>query len=288
MTILKHALSHRTLLKGHSLKVSDHAIDLHARSIRSLHSQVCALIVLLALNACQYSSNPADKSASPELLRPQLMPNVAPASQPAGPTRIIVYIKTIAERKYGLLAHIIGKQDVTVRHLVLDPDKSWWDNPMIVYADAPFAHPNVIGQADAEAIVSEGAGANVTVRLTLVPHVDLAMETIPSCDGIKGSITVSITAGADFYDGRWTQILRTKDHQLTFSFNTCDPNRRLQEIAHESRTIPEFSLERYSRGHEKWEPMSRWPAEFKSGDARTVIYGKDAKVNVTAYRYAEP
>jgi len=199
----------------------------------------------------------------------------------------MVYIKTVVEKKYGFLAHIVGKRDITVRHTLYDVDHSWWDNPLIAYAETPFAHPDVIGQADAEAIVGEGASANVSVRLTLVPHMVVAVKTMPRSDGIKGTITVSISTVADFFDGDWTEMVRAKDKRLSFSFDTCDPRKQLQQIVHETRTIPAFSLERYTRGHKKWEPRSRWPDKFESGDGRTVIYGKDIILDVTGYRYVE-
>jgi hypothetical protein len=200
----------------------------------------------------------------------------------------MVYIEVVAKKKYGLLAHIFGKRDVTERRTIYDPRNSWWNNPLIAYADPPLVHPDVIGHADAEAIVGEGASANVDVHLTLVPHVVVALQTMPRSDAIKGTVTVSISTVADFFDGDWTEMVRIKDQRISFVFNTCDPREHLQQVLHVTRTIPAFLLERYTRGHEKWEPMSRWPAEPESGDARTVIYGEDAILDVTAYRYVKP
>jgi hypothetical protein len=200
----------------------------------------------------------------------------------------MVYIKLVVEKKYGLMAHIVGERNMVERRTSFAVDHSWWDNPLIAYADAPLTHPDVIARADADAIVGEGASANVDVRLTLIPHVDVALRTMPKCEGIKGTITVSITTVDDFFDGNWTEMVRTKDKRISFGFNTCDPGKQLQQVLHVTRTIPAFSLERYTRGHEKWEPRSRWPEETESGDARTVIYSKDAVLDVTGYRYVQP
>jgi hypothetical protein len=153
---------------------------------------------------------------------------------------------------------------------------NWWENPLIAYAEAPLGHPDVVAQADADAIVGEGTSTNVDVRLTVVPHVDVGVRTMPRCDGIKGTITVSITTVDDFFDGNWTEMVRIKDKRISFGFNTCDPAKQLQQVLHVIRTIPAFSLERYTRGHEKWEPRSHWPDETEFGDARSVIYRKDA------------
>jgi hypothetical protein len=258
----------------------------HGRTILGLAAPACMLALVLSYTACQNRSNEAAGGAS---LPPVcLMTAPAPASQPAGPSSVMVYIKMVIEKKYGFLAHVIGtKRDITESYTEYDADNSWWDNPLIVYADAPFAHADVIGRADSEAITGWGNGANVRVRVTLVPHADVAVGTMPRSDGINGTITVSISTFADFYDGDWVEMVRAKDKRLSFSFNTCEPGKCLQETIHETRMVPAFSLERYTRGHEKWEPRSNWPDEPESGDGRTVIYGKDATLDVTGYRYVE-
>lgn len=246
------------------------------------------LMLALALIACQSSSTPPDKPAAvAPLAQTTWLATTAPTSQPVGPTSVMVYIKTVVEKKYSLLAYLVGKRDITIRHTVYDVNQSWWDNPLIAYADAPLAQADVVGQADAQAIIGQGNGDNISVKLTLVPHALVAVRTVPACDGLKGTITVSISTVADFFDGAWREMLRTTDRQLTFSFDTCDPHKPLRQIMHETRTIPAFSLERYTRGQVKWEPKSAWPDQPESGDGRTVIYGKDAILDVTGYRYAE-
>jgi hypothetical protein len=269
------------------MKVIDLAFGVHARTIVVWTAPVCVLALVLTLIACQNTAKPPNEAETGDPLRSITSPATA-ASQPAGPSSVMIYIKTVVEKKYGFLAQIVGKRDTALRHTVYQSDHSWWDNPMIAYADPPFAHADVIGQADAEEIDGEGASANIRVRLTLVPHADVAIQTMPKSDGVKGTITVSISTVADYFDGGWTEMVHVKDKRLSFTFNTCDPRKQLQQIMHETRIIPAFFLERYTRGHEKWEPRSRWPHTFKTGDGRTVIYGKDATVDVTGYRYVEP
>jgi len=64
--------------------------------------------------------------------------------------------------------------------------------------------------------------------------------------------------------------------------------RRVEVIGRETRTIPAFALERFTRDQQKWEPKSRWPVLAKSGDWRVVIYGSIATLEVTRYRYIQP
>lgn len=246
------------------------------------------LILALTLIACQNTVSPPDNLAATEPSPPASWPaTTAPTSQPASPSSVLVYIKTVVEKKYSLLAYIVGKRDNTTRQLVYDAKNSWWDNPLIAYADVPLAHADVFGQADAQAITGHGDGANISVKLTLVPHAVVALHTVPPCDCLKGTITVSISTVADFFDGDWHEMVRTQDRRLSFSFDTCDPHKQLQQVIHQTSTIPAFSLERYTRGHVKWEPKTAWPAQPESGDSRTVIYGKDAVLDVTGYRYVQ-
>ena len=269
------------------MKAVELMISAGARMILFCAAPACALALLLTHVACQSTASPPAAAAPDESARPVILLSTAgPATQPAGPSSVMVYIKMVVDRKYGVLAHIVGNRDSSVRDPDYDATKRWWENPLVVYADDPFAHFDVVGQADAEKIVGVGAGANVDVGLTLIPHAVVAMRTLPGSEGIKGTITVSISTIDDFYDGGWTEMVRTKDKLLTFNIDTCEPGRKLEQVVHENRTIPTFSLERYTRGHEKWEPRSRWPAEVKSGDSRTTIYGKDATLDVTGYRYA--
>jgi hypothetical protein len=248
---------------------------------------LCILVLSLAHIACQSIAGPTPEAATPAPAQPViLLSTAAPTSQPQSPSSVMVYIKMVIEKKYGFLAHIVGKRDFTERDIVYDIKNNWWDNPLIVYADAPFVHSDVTGQADAEAIVGEGVSSNADVRLTLTPHAVVSLRTNPPSDGIKGTITVSINTLDEYFDGGWIEMVRTKDKLLTFSFDTCDPGRPLAPILHETRAIDSFSLEHYTRDHDKWDSRKHWPEENKSGDARVVIYGKNAVLNVTGYRYA--
>jgi len=238
------------------------------------------LALVLTCTACQSSSTKSVNAHLPEPIHPA-------ASQPAGPSSVLVYIKMSTEQKFGLLAHAIGKRDFARRSNAYDAGNNWWENPLIVYADPPLPRVDVIGQADAQPITGQGEGPNVAVHLTLIPHAEVALRMTPKCDGVKGTITVSVSTVADFFDGGWTEMIRAQNRRLSFSFNTCDPARHVQQIAHEKRAVPAFALERYTRNREKWEPKSNWPQEGEAGDWRTVIYGKDAILDVTGYRYVE-
>jgi hypothetical protein len=252
----------------------------YARTIPVCAALACLLLLGLAPIAGPKANLPSQ-------------PPAAPASRPAGVSNVMVYVKMVIERKYGILAHIVGKRDYTERDIVYDAQKSWWDNPLVAYADAPFvrddaplAHTDVVGETDAETIAGASRSSNADVALTLIPHAVVTLRSTPRSDCIKGTITVSIDTVDDYFDGAWTELVRTIDKPLTFSFDTCDPGRQLEQIVHETRTIPTFAVERYTRDHEKWESRSHWPNEFRTGDTRVVIYGRDATLNVTGYRYA--
>ena len=136
-------------------------------------------------------------------------------------------------------------------------------------------------------ITGQGKSANAAVAITMIPHADIAIATLPKCDGMKGTIRVRITAVSDYYDGRWTEVVRVDDKAMVFSFDTCDPSRRFEAISSETRTVPRFAFERYTRDEEKWEPRNAWPTHPESGDFWTTIYGKDGTINVAAYRYVQ-
>lgn len=246
------------------------------------------LATLLTQSACRNASHARPEVATSNPAQLAVASTSAPASQPVGSSSVKVYIKLVVGKKYGVLAQLAGRRDSTENQTSYDIDNKWWDNPLVVYADAPLPDPDVTGRADNPAILGEGASANVTVVVSLVPHADVAVHTTPQCDGIKGTITVNITTMADYYDGGWTNLVRMDGQKLTFRFDTCDPHKDLEPIGHEIRTVPAFALERYTRHHEKWEPKSNWPAKPASGDFRTAIYGKDARLEFTAYRYREP
>ena len=259
----------------------------YARTILILAAPACVLLIAAAHAAGQnIPAAPPQLTAVDPTQSVVFLSTALPTTQPDNPSSVMVYIKMVIDKKYGFLAHVVGKRDLTERDIVYNIKNNWWDNPLIVYADAPLAHADCTGQADAEAIIGEGVSSNADVRLTLTPHAVVTLRTNPPSDGIKGTITVSINTLDEYFDGDWTQMVRTRDKLLTFNFDTCDPGKPLEAILHETRTIPSFSLEHYTRDHDKWDSRKHWPDENKSGDARVVIYGKDAVLNVTGYRYA--
>jgi hypothetical protein len=127
----------------------------------------------------------------------------------------------------------------------------------------------------------------VSVDLTLVPHADITLKTLAASDCLKGTITATITTISDYYDGKWTRVADVRDREIAFDFDTADKSRPLRPTTSETRTMPPFSFERYTRDREKWEPRSAWPATPKSGDWRSRIYVKDVKLRMTGYQYQE-
>ena len=250
----------------------------HARKIIAVGMPVGLLALVLTYTACQSSSEVT--KALPESDSPV-------ASHTSDTSSVLVYIKMVTEKKYGFLAHVRGKRDITERNTLYDARNAWWDNPLVVYADAPLVNPDLTGQADAQAIAGQGDSANVGVHLMLIPHADVAIKTSPRSDAVKGTITTTISTVGDYYDGGWTEMVRATGKRLTFAFDTCDPRKHVRIIAHETRSVPAFSLERYTRDREKWEPKSQWPEESESGDWRTVIHGTDAVMDVTGYQYVD-
>src|SRR5271170_7911870 len=147
--LLKTCFSH-----GQRMKLADLKILVNAQTIVVGAASACMLALLLTHIACQSSTSAPHEAASGNPL--QLDTFEPAASQPASPSSVMVYIKMVVEKKYGVLAHLIGgKRDSTVRHTLYDVNHSWWDNPLIAYAEVPFAHPDVIGQGDAQAISGE-------------------------------------------------------------------------------------------------------------------------------------
>jgi len=194
----------------------------------------------------------------------------------------------VIDKEYGLLAHLGGKRDTEVHRTTDSPENRWWENPLVVYEEAPLTRdPDLTAGFDGAVIAGEGKSANATVAITMIPHADIAIATLPKCDGMKGTIKVSITAASDFYDGRWTQLVRVADKAMVFHFDTCDPSRRLEVVGSETRTVPAVSFERYTRDRDKWEPRHAWPTKAESGDFWVTIYGKDGVIDVTAYRYVD-
>jgi hypothetical protein len=220
--------------------------------------------------------------------QPARLATLPPARQAAGPCSAVLYVKVVVDKKYGVLAHLVGgMRDSTWRRTAYDPANPWWRNALVAYTDPPFGDADVIGGADAEAFAGDGASDNVAIRTTLVPHVDVAVKTNPKSDAIRGTFTTTISTLAEFYDGHWAQMVRQDARKVTFHFDTCDPLRHTEVIGHETRTIPAFTFERYTRDQQKWEPKSNWPAQGESGDWNVVIYGKDTTLEVTTYRYVQ-
>jgi hypothetical protein len=209
-----------------------------------------------------------------------------PAPGPPGPASVRVYVKMIVCKKYGTLAHLVGNRDCVENHMTYDPNNHWWKNPLVVYDEVPgSACPDLTAQSDADPIAGQGQSSNVAIALTLVPHVDLALKTFPKCEAVRGTITVTIAAVSDYYDGAWTQMARLDDKVLVFAFDTRDPSKPLEEVGRDIRTVPAFAFERYTRERQKWEPKSDWPMQPERGDWRITVYGKEAHLAVTAYRY---
>jgi hypothetical protein len=193
----------------------------------------------------------------------------------------------VIHKKYGVLARISGKQDVTITDQPYDEGKSWWDNPMVIHQDASFPNSQVTAGADSASIAGRGSSANVSVDLTLVPHADITLNTLAASDCLKGTITATITTASDYYDGKWTPVARAKDTPVAFEFDTSDKSRPLRPTTREDRAMPPFSFERYIRDRQKWEPKSAWPTSPQSGDWRSSIYVKDAKLVISGYQYAD-
>ncbi len=246
------------------------------------------LILAASLVTCRSGGDGVAPVAdqSPAMPPTPAAPRVIPVGMEATlPHSLTVYIKLTVDRKFGFLAHIAGNRDNAYIRTKYDVNNAWYDNPLVVFLDPAFEKPDVTGSAEAEPLTGKGASSNVDVAVSLVPHADLAVMTTPRSDAIKGTITVSITTEADFYDGGWNQMLNVKDRILTFNIDTTDPKRQMVEVGRETRQIPYVSFERYTRDEQKWEPKASWPARAASGDWRTVIYGKDAVLKFTSYRY---
>jgi hypothetical protein len=207
---------------------------------------------------------------------------------PPATSSVMVYIKVVIDKKFGLIARLLGgMKDHTWQLTHYDPANAWWKNPLIVYSDPPIADFDILGQADAPAVAGHGSSSNLSVKVSMVPHADVSVKTIPKSDGIKGTITTTISSEAQYYDRGWTPMVHMADKQVIFSFDTCDPNRSVESIGHETRKVASFGLERYTRNEKKWEPQKDWPTDAKSGDWRVVIHGKDAVLELTTYRYTQ-
>ena len=232
----------------------------------------------------------ADAAATAAAAQETLTATAPATTLPAGPTAVRVSIEMVVHKKYGALARLSGKRDVTITDQPYDDAKSWWDNPMVSHQDASFLHSGGLAAgADSATITGSGSSSNVSIALTLVPHADITLKTRAVSDCLKGTITATITTESDYYDGKWTPVARAKDSPVAFDFDTSDKDRPLRPAptTRESRAMPPFAFERYIRDREKWEPRSAWPTSPKSGDWRSSIYVKNAKLVITGYQYED-
>jgi hypothetical protein len=248
------------------------------------------LLSLVALHVvCRQVPNPpADARAGDTSAPVATIRATAATTVPAGPTSVRVSIMMVIHKEYGILARLSGKKNVTETNEPYDEGRSWWDNPMVIHRDPSFPNSDVTADADSAAIAGRGKSANVSVEMTLVPHADITLNTLAASDCIKGTLTATITTVSDYYDGKWTPVAAVTDSPVAFAFDTSDKSRGLRPIASETRTMPPFAFERYTRDREKWEPRSAWPATPRSGDWRCAIYEKDVKLDITGYRYEHP
>jgi hypothetical protein len=200
---------------------------------------------------------------------------------------VTVYIKTVVDKRFGVLAYLGGSRNTIDRHLVYKPGNAWWDNPLVVYQEQPLPGSiDMTGGADGAEIVGLGTSANVAVNLLLIPHAEITLHTQPKCDAIKGTIQVRISAASDYFDGSWTPMAQVHDKTLLFAFDTCDPSRSREAIGNEVRSVSAFSFERYTRDKQKWEARNTWPAQPENGDWRISISGNEATMDITTYRYS--
>jgi hypothetical protein len=251
-----------------------------------------APVIVLALGltqaTCQQDlGHQAENSSIDNLVSaPSVPTSPVPTPQNAGTSSVMVYIKVGLDKKYGLLARLVGgKRNSTWQSADYDAANPWWDNPLIAYAEPAIPDADVVGRSDSDVFTGRGASRNVVVMVTLVPHIDVSVKTNPASDCIKGTATCVISTLAEYYDGRWVNMVREVDRTITFSFDNCDPQEQLEVIGHESRGIPPFALERYTRDQSKWEPMSDWPSQARREDWRVVIYGRDAVLEASSCRY---
>jgi len=260
------------------------------RSLKlALGLAIPAILVGLALTQlrCRAREDNAQAHGS-DTSEPHATIATAPATTlPAGPTSVRVSIRMVVDKKYNFLARVAGNKNSTMTDEQYSESKSWWDNPLLIFKDVSFPNSKVTAGADSQTITGSGKSANVSVDLTLVPHAEITLKTLAASDCMKGTLTATITAISDYYDGKWTRMADARDTPIAFDFNTADPSRPLRPTTKETRTMPPFSFERYTRDREKWEPRSAWPTTPKSGDWRCTIHVTDAKLMITGYQYAD-
>lgn len=247
------------------------------------------LLSLVSLQiVCQNGAAPPKDAQSTDALHAgETITTTAATTLPAGPISVRVSIMMVIHKEYGALAHLMGKRNVTVTDEPYEAGKSWWDNPMVIHKDVSFPNSAVSADANSAPIAGRGQSANVSVEMTLVPHAEITLKTPATCDCIKGTLTATITTVSEYYDGKWTRVAAATDQKITFNFDNSDKSMSLRQTITETRTMPSFSFERYTRDRQKWEPKSAWPADPQSGDWRCAIYVKDAKLMITGYEYFE-
>ena len=230
---------------------------------------------------------PAATVASAEPLARSDADPAATAASGELASSVTVYLKLVIDKDYGMLAKLSGKRDSSERSEPYDIANAWWDNPLVVYLEPPLAAPDTIAAADARPISGEGSSKNVAVELTLIPRAEIAIDTTPASHAVAGSITLTISSVASYYDGRWEQMVDVKDRRVTFNFDTRAPGRPVVATGQETRQIPQWAFNRYTRERERWETRSQWPAEPQSGDWQTEMTGRNIAINLTGYRYLD-
>ncbi len=215
-----------------------------------------------------------------------LQPGITPDAHASS---ILVYIKVVIQKEFGWVAkNLGGMRDNTWRRTLYRPSNHWWENPLIVHNDPLIVEPDIIMDSDAQSITGAGSSKNIKVRVNLVPHAELTVKTIPPSDAVQGTISCVISARASYYDGKWVEMVHEVDRTVTFLFDSRDPAQAMEVIDVETRTVPLFVFERYTRDQIKWEPKSRLPSVAVSGDWHVAIYGKNAVLKLTRYRHVQP
>lgn len=245
---------------------------------------VCALCAMLAGCVDTYSPQ-----AGPSDTGREVVASPTPTDPPApgtAQTSVLIYMKSITEKKYGVLARLVGYRDSSESLTIYEPGKNWWESPALLYEDAPISDPDTAGGADCEVIEGIGGSSNVDVTVALTCHADIALKTLSKADCMKGTIMAKATASASFFDTRWTDVVTVRDKPFVFEIDTCDSSRRIRPIGTERRTI-QVSFEAYTRGRARWTPKTEWPATPERADVRAVLYARDAQLVVTGYRYVD-
>lgn len=240
------------------------------------------LLLFAAFVVC--AGNGYSQTLSPDAGQQVVAPSAASPATGAAQTSVLIYLKSVTVKKYGWLAQQVGYRNTTVALLIYDPRMDWWTRPALLYEDTPISSPDAVGGADCAVMKGIGGSSNVDVTLALTCHADVAFKTLPKADCIKGTITATLTASANFFDGRWTNVVTVIEKPVAFKIDTCDPSRRIRPIGAETRNIPIF-FEAYTRGRTRWLSRTQWPGKPERADVRVVLYARDAQLDITGYRY---